>query len=187
MKITVVCDLLSVMSGSAAAAKSLINALGDRGHEVVAVCTDQSRRGKEGYIVLPRLNSSSRTKIFYGRSGLTSEYKKRLEYAVWDSDAVYITRPAPIGKLALGLCVQHRIPVIAVFSAGMKGRGLYDAIACRRIYNGFYKYADAVIYPSEDVRTAFERAIGKDTRGVIADLSDEASHDLAEALLYEVR
>ena len=57
MKITVVCDVLGVENnGTTISAMNLIRAMAKRGHEVTVVCSDEDKRGKDGYVVMPTLS-----------------------------------------------------------------------------------------------------------------------------------
>ena len=103
MKLTVVCDLTGAEdNGAAVAALSLIRAMKQRGHEVVAVCTDETKRGWEGYVVLSR---SGGTKYKNGETVNISD-KEALENAVWDSDVVHIMTTSETGFAAAKLCRQ---------------------------------------------------------------------------------
>lgn len=178
MKITVVCDAPGVENaGMTVAAATLIRAMQAGGHEVIAVCQDEEQQGKEGYAVMPRLIKGPRKQ----------NVKKQLETLIWDSDAVYMMCPLPLGRAALRLCLVHRIPVIAAFSPPAQ---LSDS-RCRRLYRGFYRYADAVHYPDDAARESLEAAAGCATRGFVfslsADSCDGNAAEAVDALLYAAR
>ena len=138
-----------------------------RGHEVVVVCSDEAKAGKEGYVVISRRGNG------FGKHFLD---KETLEAAVWDSDAVHIMTPFAPGGAAVRLCKQHLIPVSADFYAqtdGLTARfGLHHVKAAnemriRRDNLNLYRYADAVRFPSELSRRLFEKAVGHKTEAYI--------------------
>ncbi|MBQ3285714.1 MAG: glycosyltransferase [Ruminococcus sp.] len=168
MKITVVCDALgSLDNGTAIAATALVRAMKKRGHEVVVVCSDEAKAGKEGYLVISRRGS---------RFGKRNFEKGILEDAVWDSDAVHIMTPFMLGSAAVKLCKKHLIPVSADFyvqTEGLHARlrpsrlTAANRVTYRRYYLNVYRYADAVRYPSELSRNLFEKTVGHETKAYV--------------------
>ena len=168
MKITVVCDALgSLDNGTAIAATALVRSMKKRGHEVVVVCSDEAKAGKEGYLVISRRGNG------FGKHILE---KEKLEAAVWDSDAVHIMTPFAPGSAAVRLCRQHLIPVSAdvyLPPAGLSARLGMNRIKAanvmqyRRLYMDLYRHADAVRYPSELSRKLFEKAVGHKTKAYV--------------------
>ena len=54
MVITVVCDVLGeANNGTTIAALNLIRSMRERGHTVRVVCSDQNRKGEEGFYIVP--------------------------------------------------------------------------------------------------------------------------------------
>ena len=178
MKITVVCDVLGAENnGTTIAAMNLIRSLRAKGHEVIVVCSDEDKVGREGYVVMPRLNLGP-LNGYVRKNGvsLSRADKKRLEPVIWDSDVVHIMLPFSLGHAALKLCRAHRIPVTAGFHAQaenitshlfMKDNRLANRMAYQYMYNSFYRYVDAVHYPTDFIREVFEDAVGHKTNAFV--------------------
>ena len=174
MKITVVCDVLGAENnGAAVAALSLVRAMKQRGHEVVIVCSDEEKKGKEGYVVIPRLKGNIKEK---GSAFFTRAAKKEMEPVIWDSDVVHIMTANAMGILAAKLCVQHRIPVTADFQKPteslisrfhVKGSRAADWLMYFRAYNGLFRYVDAVRFHSGFMSEVFANVLGNKTNAYV--------------------
>ena len=184
MKITIVSDAAVTGQGDASvAAANLIRSMKARGHEVVVLCPDEDKAGKEGYIKVSRQEKGS-------------AQNEAMESAIWDSDVVHIMLPGAIGRAAIKLCVRHNIPVTAGFyllaesltSRVRLDNPLANSLAYRYLYNSFYRYADAIQYPNELIRDVFEKAIGRKTNGfIIPDGVDERFKPNGAVKPYEFR
>ncbi len=208
MRITVVCGAPCGKKGSQIAAMDLIDAMRSRGHEVTAVCSDTDNADIEGCIVLSGRGIWSSGFDKHDISALSESVNSSLELMIADSDVVHIMAPTAIGRTALRYCMRHNIPVTAGFYAEVTsshrralagnvrlvGRTVY-----RMRYNSFYRYADAVLYPSRLCRSLLERAASAETNGfVLSDpsypidkgqgvFSNPKSADIFEKMLYSVR
>lgn len=181
MKITVVCDAFFADNDFAVGTEELAEGLRERGHEAVTVCLDETERDREGTLKVP---------------GLRPVENSDLENAVWDSDVVLIMAPDRLGRAALRLCLKHRIPAAAVFClrGGIvsfrrySGHSLHsDMMALRHLYTGFLQHADAVLYPSQIARDAFEAAVDAQTRGFIPGSGTaETALDCVEEMLNAI-
>ena len=173
MKITVVCDVTGAEdNGAAVAALSLIRSMKQRGHEVAVVCTDETKKGREGYVVMPR---SAGTKDNNGASHIAID-KPALEAAVWDSDVVHIMTLSAVGAAAAKLCRQHCIPASAdcfitaesiISRFLLKDVPLADQLVYRRLDGSIFRSVDAVRFPSESLRGTFEKAVGREVRSYV--------------------
>ena len=178
MKITVVCDVLGTENnGTTIAAMNLIRYLKAKGHDVVVVCSDEEKKGRNGYVVMPRLNLGP-LNGYVKKNGvsLSRPDNKILEPVIWDSDVVHIMLPFALGQAALKLCLKHQIPVTAGFHMQaenftshifMKDNPVANNLTYRTIYNNFYKYVDAVHYPTDFIREVFEKAVGHKTNAYV--------------------
>lgn len=178
MKITVVCDVLGAENnGTTIAAMNLIRAMIKRGHEVTIVCSDEDKKGKEGYVVMPKLNLGPLNN-YVSKNGvsLSRANKKALEPVIKNSDVVHIMIPFMLGAAAVKLCKKHNIPVTAGFHCQaenftshifMKDNSLANQLMYNRIYHSLYRYVDAVHYPTEFIRNVFEQAVHKRTNGYV--------------------
>lgn len=166
MKITVVCDAFGPDNNkTAAAAKALLRAMKKRGHETAVICSDESKAGKEGYVVISRRGV-----------GMRGPERQALENAIWDSDTVHIMTASALGVAAVRLCKQHLIPVSADFcvqTEGLTARLGPEHITAaqdmsfRRSYIELYRHADAVRFPSKLSRKLFEKAVGRQVNAYV--------------------
>ena len=178
MKITIVCDVLGAENnGTTIAAMNLIRSLKKKGHDVVVVCSDENKKGKEGYVVMPRLNLGP-LNGYVKKNGvaLSRADHKLLEPVIWDSDVVHILLPFALGVAAMKLCRKHQIPMTAGFHMQaenftshvfMKDNPVANNLTYRYIYNNFYKYVDAIHYPTDFIREVFENAVGHTTNAFV--------------------
>ena len=178
MKITVVCDVLGEENnGTTIAAMNLIRSLKAKGHDVIVVCSDEVKEGKEGYVVMPRLNLGP-LNGYVKKNGvsLSRADKKKLEPVIWDSDVVHIMLPFALGQAALKLCLKHHIPVTAGFHTQaenfsshifMKDNSLANNLIYHYFYNSIYKHVNAVHYPTDFIRELFENTVGHKTNAYV--------------------
>ncbi len=172
MKITVVCDVPNVENnGIKGSEKFLIEALKERGHEIVEVCCDEGKRGEDGCFVLTCRDGEP----------LSREDKNRLESLVWDSDIVWILYPAAVGRAALTHCIRHRIP--AIWDFPLRTNRQY-----RYLYARFCRHMSAVRYPSETLRERFEDRFEHRWKSFVIPFgTDEGTLDRLEEMLYSIR
>ena len=208
MRITVVCGAPGGKNGLDITAMALIDAMRSRGHEVTAVCSDTDNADIEGCIVLSGRGIWSSGFDKHDISALSESVNSSLELMIADSDVVHIMAPTVIGRTALRYCLKHDIPVTASFYAEVTSSHrralagnvrLVDRTVYRMRYNSFYRYADAVLYPSWFCRSLLERAASAETNGfVLSDpsypidkgqgvFSNPKSADIFEKMLYSVR
>ena len=211
MRILIVCDDPSTAEkGSVIAVDSIIGALKDKGHEVAAVCRGEGddAREKEGFIRISAGGIMTAGRSVGNDEAIKRTVERSLELLVWDSDIVHITRFTPLGRAALSYALKHNIPVTAGFRAGitespsrklagnvwLANRSLY-----RMMYNSFYRYADAVLYPTQTCRRLLESSARRTTNGFV--LTEQTAPDspvkgvfggaenadIIEDMLYSVR
>ncbi len=208
MRITVVCGALCGKNGLDIATMALIDAMRSRGHEVTAVCSDADNADIEDRIVLSGRGIWSSGFDKQDISALSEAVNSSLELIIADSDVVHIMAPTVIGRTALRYCLRHCIPVTAGFYGEITSSHrralagnvrLADRTLYRMRYNSFYRYADALLYPSQLCRSLLERAASAETNGFV--LSDPScpinkgqgvfslsqSADIFEKMLYSVR
>lgn len=178
MKITIVCDVLGAENnGTTIAAMNLIRAMENRGHEVTVVCSDEDKKGKEGYVIMPKLNLGP-VNNYINKNGvsLSRANKKVLEPVIKNSDIVHIMIPFMLGTAAVRLCKKYDIPVTAGFHCQaenftshifLKNNSLANQMTYLRFYRSVYRYVDAVHYPTEFIRNVFEQAVHQRTNGYV--------------------
>ncbi len=178
MKITVVCDVLGAENnGTTIAAMNLIRAMENRGHQVTVVCSDEDKRGKEGYVIMPKLNLGP-VNGYVNKNGvsLSRVNKKLLEPVIKTSDIVHIMIPFMLGAAAVKMCKKYDIPVTAGFHCQaenftshifLKNNSFANQMTYLRFYRSVYRYVDAVHYPTEFIRNVFEQAVHQRTNGYV--------------------
>ncbi len=187
MNITVVCDVLGAANnGTTIAAINLISALKRRGHSVRVVCPDEDKRGLEGYYISPVFNFGVFNN-YIKKNGvcLAKADRAQLRQAVEGADVVHIQAPFSLGKAAAETAHELGIPVTASFHAQaenvtahlfLKNCRAVNRLVYRVFYKRLYSKVDAVHYPSEFIRAAFESVVGP-TDGYV--ISNGVSGDFA--------
>ncbi len=168
MIVTVVCDVLGrENNGTTIAAMNLIRSLRAKKHEVRILCPDADKINTEGYYVVPVLNVGPLNN-YVRKNGVCiakcdNEVIKR---ALTGADVVHIMTPFLLGTRAMKIAKEMGIPVTAGFHCQaenftshifMKNSKLASAATYSVFYRNFYRYADAVHYPTEFIRSTFEK------------------------------
>ena len=179
MKVAVVCDVLGEKNnGTTIAAYNLIESLKKKGHEVRIVCSDENRRGQEGYFVCPTFNFGPLNN-YVKKNGVAPAKADMavLEAAIHDVDIIHVMIPFSMGKAAAHYAHEHGIPLTAGFHCQaenvtghifMKDLRLAGRIAYRAFYNRVYKYCDGIHYPSRFICDTFEDVVGPTPRYIIS-------------------
>lgn len=180
MRVTIVCDVLGeANNGTTIAALNLMNALEKRGHLVRVVCPDVDKKGEKGYYVMPVIQLIAPLQRIIDHNGVSLAYGDRmlLEEAIRGSDEVHVMMPFMVGRKAVKVAKELGVPVSAGFHVqaenvtahffnfmGIKciNRGVY-----KNFYSGFYRYVDAVHYPTDFIRRTFEGAVNKKTNAYV--------------------
>lgn len=178
MIITVVSDVLGKENnGTTIAAMNLIRALKKRGHTVRVLCCDQNRKGQENYYVCPIL-SLGIFNNYVAKNGvqLAKPDKEVVRSALQGVDAVHIMLPFGLGKSALRMAQKMGLPITAGFHTQaenitshlfLKNEKLSNFIVYKVFYNSFYRYVDAIHYPTEFIHQVFEKYSGHKTNAYV--------------------
>ena len=178
MIVTVVCDVLGEENnGTTVAAMNLIRALKAKGHTVRVLCGDEERRGGEGFYIAPKLNLWP-FNGYVAKVGvsLAKGDPKIIAEAFDGTDLVHIMTPFSLGMKAMKVAEQMGIPVTAGFHCqaenmtayvGLNKVGFLSHFVYAFLYRRFFRYADAIHYPSAFIREVFESSIRKKTRGYV--------------------
>ncbi|MBP5664833.1 MAG: glycosyltransferase [Clostridia bacterium] len=179
MVVTVVADVLgSENNGTTVACMNLIRFLKARGDTVRVVCCDEERRGEEGYYIVKKLSLGPALNAVIRKNcvSIAIPDKKVISEALEGCDAVHIMTPFMLARAALREAVKRNIPVTAGFHCQaenltshfmmMKSK-LANRLVYRNFYNGFYRYVDAVHYPTQFIRDDFEKSVGHKTNGYV--------------------
>lgn len=173
MKITFVCDVLGEPNnGTTLAAYNLIAYLKEAGHDVTVVCADESKRGLEGYELVPTIDLGPLNAILRANNvSLAKGDKVTLRRAMEGADVVHILIPFRLGTTAAKLAKRAHIPVTASFHAQaenftahifcMNSR-LVNHLTYLFYYRLLYRRVDIVHYPTRFIKELFERQIGRE-------------------------
>lgn len=184
MKITVVCDVLGKENnGTTIAAMNLIRSLKAKGHTVRVVCPDEERKGQEGFFVVPTYNLLF-LNGYVKRNGvaLAKPDEEIIGAAVKGADVVHVMIPFALGRAAMRIAKAQGIPVTAGFHCQaenfsshifMMNSELVNKLLYHNFYNGLYRYADAVHYPTKFICDVFENEVGPTNHYVISNGVDK--------------
>lgn len=179
MKILVVCDVLGKENnGTTIAAMNLIRHLKSAGHEVRILCADEERRGEENVFVTPHLSLGRVLDAYIAKVGVTiaKADESIVREAAEGVDHIHIMLPFSLGKAAVKLARERGIPTTAGFHMQAQNFtshiklsrvGFVNRAVYRYIYKHFYRYVDAIHYPTEFIRGVFERGAKHETRGYV--------------------
>jgi glycosyltransferase involved in cell wall biosynthesis len=198
MIITVVADVLGAPNnGTTIAALNLIKALTEKGHTVRVVCPDKEKRGRQGFYIVPTLQFGPLQPIVdHNGVILAKGDAMTIGRALHDADEVHIMLPFAVGRETVKIANHMGIPVSAGFHAqaenltahffNLMNNRTANHLIYLNFWNHFYRYVDAIHYPTQFIREEFERAIGHPTKGyVISNGVSSAFHHLSVARLPE--
>lgn len=187
MIVTIVADVLGESNnGTTIAAKNLITTLTSRGHTVRVICPDRDKVGKNGYFIMPTVTFGPFQPIVDHNGVVLSKGDPiQIGRAIHDADEVHIMMPFAVGRATVKIANHMGIPVSAGFHVQaenvtahffnlMSSRGV-NRLVYKNFYDHFYKYVDAIHYPTEFIRDTFESAVGKKTPGYV--ISNGVSDD----------
>ena len=179
MKILVVSDVLGAENnGTTIAAMNLIRFLKKQGHEVRILCPDQDKKGEEGYYIVDTLNLGRALNKYVKKVGvvIAKPRKDVIEKALDGVDSVHIMLPFGLGKATLKIAKEKGLPVTAGFHCQAENFTSYlklnklqplNHAVYKVFYKKFYKYVDAIHYPTKFIKDIFESHIKKQTNGYI--------------------
>ncbi len=177
MNITVVCDVLgNETNGTTIAAMNLIRFLQTK-HNVKILCADESKKGMDGYYVVPNLSLGVFDKIIQKNNvTLAKPQNGIIEQSLENCDHVHIMLPFALGRRTLKLALEKGISVTAGFHAQaenlsahvrLHGVGFVNKAIYKNFYSHFYKFVGGVHYPTEFIKECFESSIKKQTKGYV--------------------
>ena len=179
MIVTIAADVLGVENnGTTTACMNLVRYLQARGDEVRILCCDQDKKGMENYYVVPTLNLGSFLNKIVEKNGvvLAKPDKNIITEAIKDADVVHVMMPFALGKKATKIAKKLNKPVTAGFHVqaenftshiGMMNCGIINHLTYKSFYRGMYKDVDAIHYPTEFIKTIFERNVHKKTNAYV--------------------
>src|SRR5574344_301484 len=187
MIVTIVTDVLGeANNGTTIAAMHLINSLTEKGHTVRVLCPEENKKGVENYYVVPTINFGVFQPIVdHNGVSLAKGDPMTVARAIHDADEVHIMMPFALGRKAAQLCAEFGKPVSAGFHVQAEnvtahffnwmGNTAINKAVYRNFWNHFYKYIDAIHYPTQFIRDEFESVIKRKTPGYV--ISNGVSSD----------
>lgn len=178
MKITIVSDVLGEENnGTTLVTMNLYRYLKAYGHEVCFLCADESKKGIDGYYVVPNLNLGP-FNSYVKKNGVSLAKPKKdiIELAVKDADLVYIMIPLALGAATAKIAYEMNKPIIGGFHmqaenfsshVHMQNINWFNKAVYKFIYKHMFKYLDAIHYPTQFIRDTFEHNIKRETNGYV--------------------
>lgn len=179
MIVTVVCDVMGEENnGTTVVEMNLIRYLQSHGHEVRILCADQSKKGQANFYVVPNRSFGKIIDSVIERVGVSladPDYAVIVD-AVKGADCVHIMMPLGLGIAAAKTALIMGLPITAGFHMQAENLTGYiklnkirfvNTLVYKYIYRRLYRYADAVHYPTEFIRSVFESRIKKSTNGYV--------------------
>ena len=179
MNITIVCDVLGeANNGTTIAALNLIRAMKERGHTVRVICSDENRRGQEGFYIVPTLYLGPVIDRYLKKNGvaLSRPVTKTVAEAIEGADVVHFMTPFRLSRKAIKLAKQKNIPLTAGFHCQaenftshifLKDSKFANYIFYHAIWGVAYRNCMRIHYPTQFIRDTFEHAIRKETKGCV--------------------
>ena len=186
MKVLVVADVLGEENnGTTIACMNLVRYMSSQGDDVKILCADRDKKGNHNYFVVPELNLGYIINYFVHKNNvvLAKPTKKIIRKALDGVDVVHIMMPFALGRAALKEARKRGIPVTAGFHCqaenftshlGLMNVPLANNLTYKNFYNHFYKYVDAIHYPTDFIREYFERVIKRKTNAYV--ISNGVNH-----------
>lgn len=179
MKITVVCDIYGrENNGSDIVANNLIRFLQSQKHDVRILCADQKKKGLENFYVVPNMHFGKAIDNYVEKVGVSiaKPDKEIITEALTGVDAVHIMMPLPLGLASVKIAKEMNLPITSGFHMQAENFTSYikmnkiqlaNDLTYKYIYDHFYRYCDAIHYPTQFIRDAFEESIKKYTSGYV--------------------
>lgn len=175
MNITIVCDVLGeANNGTTIAALNLISAMKKRGHNVRVICSDQSRKGQEGFYIVPALNLGPIINHYLKKNGvmLSRPVAKTVDAAIEGADVVHFMTPFRLSRKAIKLAKSKQIPVTAGFHCQaenftshifLKDSKIANRLFYHTVWGVAYRNCSRIHYPTQFICDTFEHTIRKTT------------------------
>ena len=180
MKILVVADVLGAPNnGTTIAAFNLINSLKERGHEVRVLCSDQEKRGQPGFYITKVKNFGPIINKIIERNGvaISKPDNKIIEAALDGVDLVHLMIPFSLSCRVASIANKKNIPITAGFHCQAENFTshvflMWSHLANHIVYKTFwrkcYHVVDCVHYPTDFIKSDFEKTAGPTNGYVIS-------------------
>ena len=178
MKVCIVADVLGEPNnGTTLACLNLINELKSEGHKVRVLCSDKTKKGLDGYFVVPTLYLPFlMKKLERNNVSLSKPDKKIVEAALDGVDICHLMIPFALSRSALKACIKKGIPVTAGFHCqaenvsahiAMMNGDLFNNALYKNFYRAVFGKVDAIHYPTKFIKDLFEEKTGCATKGYV--------------------
>ena len=179
MNITVVCDVLGdETNGTTIAAMNLIRFLQSQNHNVKILCADQEKKGLPNFFVVPNLSIGFIGDYIVKKNNVTLAKPKNdiVKSALDGAEHVHIMLPFALGRRALKFAREMNISTTAGFHAQaenftshfrLQDFEPFNRAVYKNFYKGFYRYVDAIHYPTQFIKDDFETRVHVKTNGYI--------------------
>lgn len=179
MRILVAADVLGEPNnGTTMAAYNLINSLKARGHDVRVLCPDQDKKSLAGYYILPRQSFGIFDK-YIDKNGvrIAKADHKTFEEALKGVDVLHVMLPFGASNKLVAIANKRNIPISAGFHCQAENITshfflMWSHLATRFIYKRFwrkcYHVVDCIHYPTQFIKTDFEKRVGPTNGYVIS-------------------
>ena len=179
MKVLVVADVLGEENnGTTIACMNLIRYLKSQGDEVRVLCPDQDKKGMLNYYVVPNLHLGFLLDYIIKKNNvsLSKPKTKIIKQALEGVDVCHIMLPFSLGKKTLKIARKMGIPCTSGFHCQaenftahlkMMNVPLANRFMYKTFYKSFYRYVDAVHYPTEFIKDVFEGTVKRKTNAYV--------------------
>lgn len=179
MKVLVVADVLGEKNnGTTIACMNLIRYLKSQGDEVHVLCPDQDKKDLVDYFVVPNLHLGFILDYIIKKNNvsLSKPKTKIIKRALEGVDVCHIMLPFSLGKKTLKIARKMGIPCTAGFhcqaenfTAHIKMMNVpaVNRLVYKTFYKSFYRYVDAVHYPTEFIKDIFETTVKRKTNAYV--------------------
>lgn len=173
MKICIVADVLGEPNnGTSLACYNLADHLRKAGWNVRIVCSDDDKKDREGYYIVGKYNLGYFLNRYLEKNKvvLSKPDSEVLETALSGVDICHLMMPFALARAALRICRKRNIPVTAGFHCqaqnisahiGMMNFPTANRVIYYNFYYTFYRYVDAVHFPTKFIKNTFEDAVNK--------------------------
>lgn len=179
MTITIVCDVLGEENnGTSIATMNLVRYLKSKGHTVRILCGDQDKKGLENYYIVPNYNLGKMLNAYVHKVGVTLAKPEIniIKKSFKGTDHVHIMIPLPLGMASIKIAKEMNLPVTAGFH--MQAENFTSHIKMNKlkpvnkfvykfIWKKLYQYVDGIHYPTNFIRSVFEKNIKRTTPGYV--------------------
>ena len=179
MKVLIVSDVIGEENnGTTIACMNLVRYLKEQGDEVRILCPDQDKKDLPGYYIVPTLNLGPLINMMVKKNQVTLAKPKTsiIKEALEGVDVCHIMLPFALGVKTLKVARKMGIPCTSGFHCqaenftahlGLMNCKLANKMTYKHFYNSFYKYVDAVHYPTDFIRETFETVVKRKTNSYV--------------------